>query len=255
MCREGGEPESGRLVWERSICCSEVSSFLCSSNLSLLSCLLSSHKHNLLAVLTCCKIPFVKHSKKRNVTICKAISANICPAWTGILQSLCWNQALWRWEGSPFTHAAPWITYFYVVFFFFLSKAFTGMLPITNAVLWYWTSWAPQISMSPWIFWQCSQKRQKAIVSSSLKHSEDFCQLVFPLMVYGVRGSILPQQVNPVKIQFHMWNWGLENNPLASLPLIYFPYDREIYTHGLFLSWESSDVPGIPLWIISWNGN
>lgn len=139
--------------------------------------------------------------------------------------------------------------------FFFLSKAFTGMLPITNAVLWYWTSWAPQISMSPWIFWQCSQKRQKAIVSSSLKHSEDFCQLVFPLMVYGVRGSILPQQVNPVKIQFHMWNWGLENNPLASLPLIYFPYDREIYTHGLFLSWESSDVPGIPLWIISWNGN
>lgn len=62
---------------------------------------------------------------KGNVTICKDISATICPARTGMLQFLCWNQALWRWKGSPFTHTALWITYFYG----FLPRAFTECYP------------------------------------------------------------------------------------------------------------------------------
>ena len=56
--------ESGRLVWEMSICCSRVFSFPC-SNLSFPTRFLLSHKHHFLKVMTCCKIPFVKYSKRR----------------------------------------------------------------------------------------------------------------------------------------------------------------------------------------------
>lgn len=92
--------------------------------------------------------------------------------------------------------------------------------------------------------WGTAARNDKMWLSPPHLHPEDFCQLVFPLMVYGMRGCILPQQVNPVKIWFHMWNCGLENNHLASLPLIYFPYDREIYTQFIFILrviWSARD--------------
>lgn len=65
-------------------------------------------------------------------------------------------------------------------------------------------------------------------------HSRAHCQLLFPLAVYGVRESILSQGAKHVKRRFHMWNWDLENNHLASLSLIYFPYDGQICIESLF---------------------
>ena len=142
------------------------------------------------------------------------------------------------WEGSPFKHVALWINYS------------SSLFCLVNSIWWcvthhkYCALTLEQLSTqtlmspsTPFCCWQRGSAARNHPKGLPLPlHSQDGCQLPFPLAVYGARESILSRRVKHLKRRFHMWNWDVENNHLASLPLIYFPYDREINIQSLFLS-------------------